>query len=228
MARCQCWWGKTLRPWKNTILGTLSPKWKINFLNSSKCFLLWWFATRHSHFDTAISNLPLIVASDKGVIIKLVCFGSVTITIYAAFYKGVGRCWSRRFIIDVLLLIIGTGTRKKRNFEHRRQANAWISLLTLKTCHFCLWSDRDHIPRWAMYYHLTHWGREKRLLGENSHNSVNIRASALKLLAFDRASNFSENQAKTRHLVANKIEQSSIFLANLVKISAFFIDFLAS
>ena len=62
----------------------------------------------------------------------------------------------------------------------------------------------------------------ERLWGENGHNSINIKPRALKLLAFDRELNFSSNQAKTRHWVAKKIEQSSIFLATLVKIPPFF------
>ena len=34
---------------------------------------------------------------------------------------------------------------------------------------------------------------------KNGHNSIDIRASAVKPLEFDREPSFSENQAKTRH-----------------------------
>ena len=58
-----------------------------------------------------------------------------------------------------------------------------------------------------------------RLWGENDPNSINIRASARKLLAFDREQNFGLIQAKTWKI----FEQSSIFWQpTVVIIPAFF------
>ena len=64
------------------------------------------------------------------------------------------------------------------------------------------------------------------VVGRNGHNSIDIRASALKPRACDREQNFDQNQAKTRHWAAKKIELSSIFWQPWSEFPLLFIIFL--